>query len=194
MDLKLHPEAAKSFDAMAERLVERLKDLPALPLHVTPSFAPGVLVSGHISEKDIIGDFRVSQIAPVSGAEVGRLWVRGGERFGLRDESVAQFARLVEKLRAVARPTGVYFPNSFFQDLPTRPRRIGVTGRGWKSGKPDQRQEVSSQLESGTVTTGLPKLSWKRRSRSIAARTGSHHRTPGRARPGQALLRCRRPL
>ena len=103
MDLKLHPEAAARFDALARELFGKLREVSPESLRQRrPGFEPDTFVAASFTEKDIVGEIQQLGTVNLYSGEVAELVFHEGERaFKLIGEACQDFEQLVTRLSQI---------------------------------------------------------------------------------------------
>ena len=94
MGIRIHPEAAKRLDELANRLLARVAPAPQ-SMAVTEHFRPDIYPVAHINEQDILGELQVTEsIIDGTGAEVGRVFEHENRRWALIGQDFKSFLRV----------------------------------------------------------------------------------------------------
>lgn len=91
--LKLHPEAANTFNDRAESLIGDITLLPP-QASSTNTFHPDVFMSAHISKEDIIGEIGFELIGP-DEKPIAKFFRHEGKQYGLAGEGFQRFWAIV---------------------------------------------------------------------------------------------------
>ena len=101
MGIRIHPEAAKRLDELANRLLARVAPAPQ-SVAVTEHFRPDIYPVAHINEQDILGELQVTEsIIDGTGAEVGRVFEHENRRWALIGQDFKSFLRLTLRLHDI---------------------------------------------------------------------------------------------
>jgi hypothetical protein len=100
--LELHPDAAKIFNDKASSLLCEIAPLPAeLQPNHKPSFQSDGFVSGHIKEKDIIGEIKLS-LVDHTGKEMAKIFRYNGKEIGFYGDNYKKLVNLAEDIQRTA--------------------------------------------------------------------------------------------
>jgi hypothetical protein len=98
--MPFHPDATRRFDELGNGLLGQVVSRgPALP--VQPQFRPNIHPVAKLTENDIVGKVEVAtSIMNFVGDEIGRLFQRGNERFGLINGAYKALSKLAGQMQA----------------------------------------------------------------------------------------------
>jgi hypothetical protein len=98
MQLELHPEAAKSFDARAEELRTKLTPDPHVRRRRPEgSFVPGIVIH-EMPEEAVLEVIETGYVNPL-GREIAKIFRHGSDVLGLFGESYKDLVRLAEAMQ-----------------------------------------------------------------------------------------------
>lgn len=101
MEFKLHPQAVKSFNEKAEELYNKLNYSPICSSQKEQkSFRPGFFISSNLTEKDIVGDPKIST-TDWTGNEIAIFFHHEGKKIGICGENYKNLLKLSENMQRV---------------------------------------------------------------------------------------------
>lgn len=96
MQLELHPDAAKNFDAKAEELVSKLIPDPYARQRPEGAFEPGILIHEMPKVTEVVN---TGYVSPLGGHEIAKYFWDGSQNIGLFDEGYKDLVRLAERIQ-----------------------------------------------------------------------------------------------
>lgn len=97
MNIEIHPEAKKNFDVKSQNLLNLISEMPPRK-STTESINPDFHIEHIFTEKDIIGEFKVSLVNSL-GKEVGKVFNHNKKEYGITDENYLKLLRLSEDIQ-----------------------------------------------------------------------------------------------
>lgn len=111
MDIIFHPDAAKRFNELGDKLRERVRIVKKTLTGHQPSYTP--YPAARVQPEDVIGKITMTErICDGLGNEVGRVWTLRGESVGLLDEGYQELktvAKAFEKTSSLRARVGIEF-------------------------------------------------------------------------------------
>ncbi len=99
MEITIHADAAKRFNELGEELLVSVTAERRQPRPV-PVFRPDLHISANLTSKDVIGPIRSAEtVIDGTGAEVGRFFIKDGQRIGFIGDGYKRLIRLLERIQ-----------------------------------------------------------------------------------------------